>query len=306
MKFYSNGKLLLTGEYLVMKGALALALPVKFGQSLQVMKLSSQDILEWDATGLEGTWFDAKFSLSDLSIISTSSDQKAKFLQDILQKACSLNPKALNSNKSLKVTTNVNFDINWGLGTSSTLINNIALWFEVNAFVLHALVSNGSGYDIACASHETPILYQKTQSTEAPNVKQVDLPEAFYGNTFFVYSGNKIHTEGHINKIRQRSNLIIDEVDELTNLTNEIVKVSSIEQLIEHLANHEGLVGKYLGVNPIQTERFTDFKGIVKSLGAWGGDFMMVVTGLGQNYVRKYFEQFNLSKIISIEKMLIR
>ena len=35
-KFYANGKLLLTGEYLVMNGAKAVALPTNKGQSLSV------------------------------------------------------------------------------------------------------------------------------------------------------------------------------------------------------------------------------------------------------------------------------
>ena len=35
-RFYSHGKFLLTGEYLVLKGALALALPLKLGQSMTV------------------------------------------------------------------------------------------------------------------------------------------------------------------------------------------------------------------------------------------------------------------------------
>ena len=34
--FYSNGKLLLTGEYLVLNGAVALAIPTKFGQTLTI------------------------------------------------------------------------------------------------------------------------------------------------------------------------------------------------------------------------------------------------------------------------------
>ena len=32
--FYSNGKLLITGEYVVLDGAKALALPTKYGQNL--------------------------------------------------------------------------------------------------------------------------------------------------------------------------------------------------------------------------------------------------------------------------------
>jgi mevalonate kinase len=36
--FYSNGKLLITGEYLVLDGATAFALPTKIGQNLIVEK----------------------------------------------------------------------------------------------------------------------------------------------------------------------------------------------------------------------------------------------------------------------------
>ena len=36
MKYKSNGKILLTSEYLVLDGAQALALPSKFSQSLEV------------------------------------------------------------------------------------------------------------------------------------------------------------------------------------------------------------------------------------------------------------------------------
>lgn len=38
--FYSNGKLLLSGEYAVLDGALSLAVPTKYGQLLSVKKLA--------------------------------------------------------------------------------------------------------------------------------------------------------------------------------------------------------------------------------------------------------------------------
>ena len=41
--FYSNGKLLITGEYLVLDGAKAFALPTKFGQNLIIEKGSNQE-----------------------------------------------------------------------------------------------------------------------------------------------------------------------------------------------------------------------------------------------------------------------
>ena len=38
-QFYSHGKLLITGEYLVLDGAKALAVPTVFGQDLSVKKM---------------------------------------------------------------------------------------------------------------------------------------------------------------------------------------------------------------------------------------------------------------------------
>ena len=48
--FKSNGKFLLTGEYLVLKGAVALALPLKLGQSMNVETLDSDEgLIYWNA-----------------------------------------------------------------------------------------------------------------------------------------------------------------------------------------------------------------------------------------------------------------
>ena len=46
--YRANGKLLLTGEYLVLKGALALALPTKLGQTMTVETVHAPS-LRWDA-----------------------------------------------------------------------------------------------------------------------------------------------------------------------------------------------------------------------------------------------------------------
>ena len=44
MKFNSNGKLMLTGEYLALDNALVLTLPTKFGQSLRSQKSKKEKV----------------------------------------------------------------------------------------------------------------------------------------------------------------------------------------------------------------------------------------------------------------------
>ena len=43
--YQSNGKLLLTGEYVVLDGALSLAVPTKFGQSMHVENIDQPKII---------------------------------------------------------------------------------------------------------------------------------------------------------------------------------------------------------------------------------------------------------------------
>ncbi|NQU86677.1 MAG: hypothetical protein HQ541_13035 [Mariniphaga sp.] len=47
-RFYSNGKLLLTGEYLVLNGAKALAIPLKVGQEMEIIYNDKNDGIYWE------------------------------------------------------------------------------------------------------------------------------------------------------------------------------------------------------------------------------------------------------------------
>ncbi|MDZ7612653.1 MAG: hypothetical protein U5K51_02185 [Flavobacteriaceae bacterium] len=82
--FYSHGKFLITGEYLVLKGALALAQPLRFGQHLDVKK-TSVPVLQWKSFDADGqVWADMNFSLPDLRI----QEDNNVIRQDFRQKNC--------------------------------------------------------------------------------------------------------------------------------------------------------------------------------------------------------------------------
>ncbi len=150
--YYSHGKLLLTGEYVVLDGALALALPTKFGQYLNVNPVDEPKII-WKSLDEKGkVWFEDSLTIDEITSASSKprNDVSNRLLQ-ILQIAKQLNPDFLNDKKGFEVTTKLEFPNFWGLGTSSTLINNIAKWANVDAYRLLKLTFGGSGYDIACA-----------------------------------------------------------------------------------------------------------------------------------------------------------
>ena len=127
--YQAHGKFLLTGEYLVLKGALALAIPLKLGQSLQV-SLADTDThrLHWIASQPEKPWFSVLFDSETLQPLSTDDCSKAEKLASILKAVRQLKPNAF-SGCDMRFRTHLDFDPNWGLGSSSTLIANLARWF---------------------------------------------------------------------------------------------------------------------------------------------------------------------------------
>ncbi|MEM9000176.1 MAG: GYDIA family GHMP kinase, partial [Bacteroidota bacterium] len=157
-RFYSNGKLLLAGEYVILDGALGLAVPTKFGQSLQASSIHSPQ-LRWTSLDEKGEiWFESSFTLEHYEPIESSDRETADTLSRILCAAKKGNPRFLETGH--QVETRLGFSRNWGLGSSSTLINNIAQWAEIDAHELLWNSFSGSGYDISCAQHSHPIFYQ--------------------------------------------------------------------------------------------------------------------------------------------------
>ena len=117
-QFYSHGKLLITGEYVVLDGALALAVPTKYGQSLEV-ETTNQKEIQWTALDHEGTeWFKTAliFDGKDLELAkNTSSPAEAEQrLLQILKEAHKLNPGILFQNSGFTITTKLDFQQSWG------------------------------------------------------------------------------------------------------------------------------------------------------------------------------------------------
>ena len=145
MEFYSNGKLLLTGEYVVLNGALSLALPTIYGQHLKVKNNPSNKIKWISYDNNEKIWFNCEFDKDNLEVIFSSSDKISDRLKKIITCIRTINTDFLKLNGSeiiTKLTFNTGFlahgdavvipkqtnDEFSGIGTSkfefSTIINH--------------------------------------------------------------------------------------------------------------------------------------------------------------------------------------
>ena len=276
--FHSNGKLLISGEYLVLDGALSLALPCKFGQYLNFTE-DSNGTLEWISKDMNDTiWFTAYFEAKTLKVLKTSNYNTVKWVKKILE-FCNKNSL---TNKSLqgKIECKLEFPNNWGLGSSSTLLNNLASLYEVNPYDLHFSTTNGSGYDIACAGSNSALTYQVIENI--PEVKKMDWSPVFKDEILFIFLKKKQKSNLEVKRFKELKK-DPDLISRISSITKEIIYSKTIEEFEHLLDEHEAITGQYIQSETVKSKYFSDYEGSVKSLGAWGGDFVLA-TRKNKNY----------------------
>lgn len=303
MKSYeSRTKLLLSGEYTVLKGALALALPLKFGQRLEVESSEGAPMLKWESKIGKQSWFTAQFSIPDLDVNTTNLPAIALTLGRILKLARKLNPNFLISSKSYCATSWMDFNPDWGLGSSSTLISNIAYWAGCDPFELNRPIFNGSGYDIACARSTTPIFYQLKEGTGISSA--VQFRPKFHPQLYFLHLNSKQNSRESIQKLKPEW-FDNEAIESISAISAQMAKTTQLECFQSLMQEHEALTGRLINKTPIQKEQFQDFKGAIKSLGAWGGDMVLVASTEPEEYVREYFTGRAFPTLISYETMTL-
>ncbi|MEL4306632.1 GYDIA family GHMP kinase [Joostella sp. CR20] len=305
-EFYSHGKLLITSEYTVLDGATCLAIPTKLGQSLSIEEIDEHKIY-WEAYNYENKcWFTATFNFNaenfKLEIDTTNTVLVAETLLKILKEANVLNPSFLKNTRGIKVKTHLEFPENWGLGSSSTLINNIASWAKVDAFQLLWNSFSGSGYDIACAQNSTPITYRVINKN--PQIETVTFTPSFTEHLFFIHLNKKQNSREGIQRYREVTSEKDKQIaiEATTQLTKEILNASTLKTFEAILNTHENTISSILKLPTVKQALFSDFKGSIKSLGAWGGDFVLA-TGEA-SYVKSYFIEKGYQTIIPYQEMI--
>ncbi len=296
-KFHSTGKLLLTGEYVVLDGASALAIPTKYGQSLEI-EYSTEKGIYWKSHDEKGAvWFEDFFDIKNFENKNTT-NELSKTLSKILKEAKKLNPGFLSASEGIQVITKLDFPRNWGLGTSSTLINNIAQWAEVDAFALLDNSFGGSGYDIAAAQSDSPLLYKLKDGK--PEFKKANLHWDFTDSLFFVHLNQKQDSKEGISRYRKTS---VDEksIQKISEISTKLLICESLSEFEKLLNMHEEIISEIIKFPTIKEQFFSDYSGSIKSLGAWGGDFVLV-TGDFSNM--DYFRKKGFESVVSFKEMM--
>ncbi|MBO6026573.1 MAG: hypothetical protein J6P73_04930 [Bacteroidales bacterium] len=298
--FRANGKLLLTGEYLVLKGALALALPTRFGQTMTVETVCTPS-LQWDAYKPDAKWFSATLNPDTLAVMETDDPAKAEKLSQILQAVKTLNHNAFE--QGLRFETRLDFDPEWGLGSSSTLIANLATWADVNPYALLKMTFGGSGYDIACANANGPVFYNLIG--DEPQVSPSAFKPPFAEHLFFVYQGKKQQSAKEVKSFNQRMQEYdyFDDVDAVSEISEALPNITTLNDFRRFIVVHEDILAHCLDRDPIKTQ-YPDFEGSLKSLGAWGGDFILAATPWTYVQVANYFKNKGLDTVFNYHDII--
>ena len=297
--YYSHGKLLLTGEYFVLDGAKALAVPCKFGQSLEVETIPKAGI-DWSSYDKEGNlWFQQHFSLDSIKQFPKNKpDSVADILQKILHHAFLQNPSFFEK-LAVRCKTTLEFPRDWGLGSSSTLIYNLAQWVSIDAYKLLENSFGGSGYDIAAARSKKAFIYTRYES---PRAEEIILDWNFTDQIFFVHQNQKQDSKEGIARYRAKVNIQKKELSTINSLTQDFIHAKSLEDLARAIEKHELFLATKIGLKPIKEKLFPDYPNAIKSLGAWGGDFFMA---LGTEKDKEYFKNKGYPTIIPYSDMVL-
>lgn len=302
--FYGHGKLLITGEYFVLDGAKALAVPTKFGQTLRVTTLHAKDnLLYWVALNNQNKpWLNLVFDSIDFSCINAKQDEAIR-LTKILSEARKLNPGFLTTGNDTAVETRLEFPNEWGLGTSSTLIHCVASWAQVDGYELLKNTIGGSGYDVACAAADSAILYRINGARAEAN--PVEWIPSFNSNIYFAYLGKKqLSSEGikyYKTKLQDKTYAIAG----LNSITEAILACKDLKEFEALVNTHEDIIAEQLKMAKVKDSLFADYWGSVKSLGAWGGDFVMLTNQNSVDDLKSYLSKKNISIVFSWNELLL-
>ena len=292
----------MTGEYLVLDGAKALALPTKMGQNLQVVT-HDKPTISWKSFDADGTiWFEDELELDAIINYKEAAESSVKnTLLTILHHAHLLQPSFFQETVGYQIETALTFPKKWGLGTSSTLINNLAQWLKIDAFELLNNSFGGSGYDIACAQNDTPIFYRL--ENQKPNVTPLDFQPEFVTNLYFVYLNQKQSSKNAIaayyNKKHEK---LKQSIANINKLSDAVATAKNIKPFANALQLHENELSAILELLTVQEALFSDFDGVVKSLGAWGGDFILAIA---LEDPTAYFSSKGYSTVIPYKEMIL-
>ena len=289
---------MLTGEYMVLRGAETLALPLRLGQKLLIVPYDGEAIF-WESFEPAGKWFETALHNQSLAVLAGTDESKSNRLREILQHIRKQNPGFL-ADGGYWVRTDLDFNPQFGMGSSSTLLAALCEAAGVNPYPVLRETFGGSGYDLACALASGPLVF--SMQNGSPFVRPVALSSQVTPHILFIYSGNKMVSSGEVRKF---SAIPVEQtlVQRFTEITREAVQCQNYADFAALMREHEDRLGLLLE-RPVLQQRFPEFEGTLKSMGAWGGDFFMAICKNTDEAI-SYFENKGFPTVFRYDEIVL-
>ena len=268
-----------------------------------IVKNSRGSDLIWECLDKEGnSWFNSHISLYDFSAINTTDQDVSDKLQKILKNAVRLNSEFLSKWNGFKVETQLEFPLDWGLGSSSTLFALLGQWADINSLMLFFKVDNGSGYDVACSNAGKPIIY--FANDEEVSYTPFEFNPSFKKNLYFVHLNKKQDSKqgikAYLKAVKSRKTM----VKTISAISDDMSEAKDLKTFANLMQKHEDVIAQHTGFEKVKDLHFSDYWGAVKSLGAWGGDFVMATSNKSAADTKSYFEGKGFSTVLSYDEMI--
>ncbi len=268
--FFAHGKLLLTSEYVVLDGVPALAVPTVLGQRLEAIEAATSSFLHWTALDSNGrVWLDGILERTEGGW--KASDEALEPVAYLLNASEKISQRTLPGGQ---VRTQLEFPSNYGWGSSSTLISLVAQWQGIDALPLHFATQNGSGYDAVCATAPGPLWYRKTADQTA-EWKSTSLAHWPHNSLYLVHLGHKQQSAADVVRYRSLTPSLSD-VKGIEHAARALFEAATFDDWGHAARIHETRMAAILGRTPISEGALKGYPHACKSLGAWGGDFVLV------------------------------
>ena len=87
-------------------------------------------------------------------------------------------------------------------------------------------------------------------------------------------------------------------------ISRAVPKCQTLDEFGLLMQCHERIIARCIGQEPVQ-KSFPDFEGVLKSLGAWGGDFILAATKWDESQEKAYFKEKGLDVIFGYKEMVL-
>jgi len=105
-----------------------------------------------------------------------------------------------------------------------------------------------------------------------------------------------------IQRFKNLKENLTSEIKDISEITDAIVNCKNLLDFEKLLFEHEQIVSKTIQLKTVQEELFADYFGQVKSLGAWGGDFILAT---GNEDTPSYFKQKGFQTVILYKDLIL-